>query len=96
MVSSNVVFFGSVLAPHRDVQPRKIFERLKSHEDSFDFDDVWTKTIAAAQTFFSKIFTPPKFRVAEFFRGNGNRQLAKMSVGRRPNQVGHGRRPYMR
>ena len=39
------------------------FERLKNREDSSDFDDSWTKSIATTQTFFSKIFAPPKFRV---------------------------------
>ena len=37
------------------------FKRLKNREDSSDFDDFCRKTIAAAQTFFSKIFAPPKF-----------------------------------
>ena len=37
------------------------FERLKNREDSSDFDDFWTESIATTQTFFSKIFAPPKF-----------------------------------
>ena len=36
------------------------FERLKNREDSSDFDDFWTKTIAATRSFFSKIFTSSK------------------------------------
>ena len=36
------------------------FERLKNHEDSSEFDDFLTKSIATTQTFFSKIFAPAK------------------------------------
>ena len=36
------------------------FERLKNREDSSNFDDFCTKTIAATQSFFSKIFTSSK------------------------------------
>ena len=37
------------------------FKRLKNREDSSDFDDFWTESIATTRTFFSKIFAPPKF-----------------------------------
>ena len=36
------------------------FERLKNREDSSEFDDFLTKSIATTQTFFSKIFAPRK------------------------------------
>ena len=60
MVSSDVVFLGSVLAPHRDVQSCKIFKRLKNREDSSDFDDFLTKSIASPRSNFSKMFAPSK------------------------------------
>ena len=36
------------------------FERLKNCEDSSDFDDFLTKSIASPRSNFSKIFAPPK------------------------------------
>ena len=36
------------------------FERLKNREDSSDFDDSWTKLIAATGSIFSKISAPSK------------------------------------
>ena len=38
-----------------------IFKWLKNREDGSDFDDSWTKSIAAFRTCFSKIFASSKF-----------------------------------
>ena len=69
MVSSDFVFLGSMLSQARhflcskqDIPCVPSRTRLKSHEDGSDFDDFVTKTIAAAQIFFSKIFAPPTLR----------------------------------
>ena len=53
MVSSHVVFLGSVLAPHRDAQSCKISKGPKNCEDISDFDDFLTKSIAAPSKFAS-------------------------------------------
>ena len=66
MVSSDVVFLGSVLAPHRDVRFCKTFKRPKNREDSSDFDDFLTKSIATTQFCFSKILRRWKFCEIKF------------------------------
>ena len=61
MVSSDVVFLGSMLSQARhflcskqDIPCVPSRTRLKNREDGSDFDDFWTKTIAAAQIFFGR------------------------------------------
>ena len=68
MVSSDVVFLGSMLSQARhflcskqDIPCVPSRTRLKNREDGSDFHDFLTKSIAATQTFFLKIFAPPKF-----------------------------------
>ena len=47
------------------------FERLKNREDSSDFDDFWTESIATTRTFFPEIFAPQKFsRLRKSFATN--------------------------
>ena len=60
------------------------FKRLKNREDSFDFDDFWTKLIAPTRTFFFEIFAlPENFRVAEKF----SRRRTKERPNERTNLV---------
>ena len=48
-------------------RPCKIFKRPENREDSSDFNDFLTKTIATTQTFFSKFSRRQNFRVDEKF-----------------------------
>ena len=59
--NSQLLQIGTSLVSRRPSRPCKIFKRPENREDSSDFDDFLTKTIAATQTFFSKIFASPKF-----------------------------------
>ena len=80
MVSSDVVFLGSMLSQARhflcskqDIPCVPSRTRLKNREDGSDFDDFWTESIATTRTFFSKIFAPSKnFRVENFSRRRKN------------------------
>ena len=73
MVSSDVVFLGSMLSQARhflcskqDIPCVPSRTRLKNREDGSDFDDFWTESIATTRSSFSKIFAPPKiFRVVD-------------------------------
>ena len=74
MVSSDVVFLGSMLSQARhflcseqDIPCVPSRTRLKNREDGSDFDNFWTKTIAAAQFFFFE-----NFRAAESFVSSKN------------------------
>ena len=75
MVSSDVVFLGSMLSQARhflcstqDIPCVPSRTRLKNREDGSDFDDFLTKSIASPRTFFLKIFAPPKIFSRRRFR----------------------------
>ena len=67
MVSSDVVFLGSMLSPARhflcsnqDIPCVPSRTRLKNREDGSDFHDFLTKSITSPRTFFLQIFAAPK------------------------------------
>ena len=71
MVSSDVVFLGSMLSQARhflcskqDIPCVPSRTRLKNREDGSDFHDFLTKSIASPRTFFLKIFAAPKIFVS--------------------------------
>ena len=74
MVSSDVVFLGSMLsqAGHllcskQDIPCVPSRTRLKNREDGSDFHDFLTKSIASPRTFFFENFRgAEKFRVVDF------------------------------
>ena len=57
----------------------RIFKQLKNHEDSSDFDDFWTESIASTQTINPEIFGHPRRQKPPQINSPGQRPRACLS-----------------